>query len=310
MISLSQVMLRVALGWCVACDGKVINADTEAPYLAKVHAGVSQALQWISEMVLPDAPPPRSPRTVRLALVGLGRTGSTSFVVALKELGYAPVHDDEMTVVSDVYAAMMRGTMSTDEVNAELGKRGFDAPFMSMHKYVEWAATAPDLKVILTVRDQKRWAESWMSIAPAAHIPRQRPFRWLPAMAEVSDFVFEIMINVATNGHPELYQDLPTLEAGYVAWVDFVRKTVPKERLLEFDVRHGWEPLCEFLGEPVPSQPFPHINDRVVVDTIVKVMVTITWIWPFLLAVPPLLLWCCVRCCCVRRTADASKKLA
>jgi hypothetical protein len=23
----------------------------------------------------------------------------------------------------------------------------------------------------------------------------------------------------------------------------------------------GWEPLCAFLGKPVPKQPFPHVND-------------------------------------------------
>lgn len=23
----------------------------------------------------------------------------------------------------------------------------------------------------------------------------------------------------------------------------------------------GWEPLCAFLGKPVPNTPFPHVND-------------------------------------------------
>lgn len=31
-------------------------------------------------------------------------------------------------------------------------------------------------------------------------------------------------------------------------------------QLLEFSVREGWEPLCEFLGVPVPDEPFPRIN--------------------------------------------------
>ena len=30
------------------------------------------------------------------------------------------------------------------------------------------------------------------------------------------------------------------------------------EKLLWFDVREGWEPLCEFLGVDVPDVPFPH----------------------------------------------------
>ncbi|MGH2346345.1 MAG: sulfotransferase [Chloroflexota bacterium] len=28
-----------------------------------------------------------------------------------------------------------------------------------------------------------------------------------------------------------------------------------------FDVKQGWEPLCRFLGAPVPDKPFPRLND-------------------------------------------------
>jgi hypothetical protein len=42
-----------------------------------------------------------------------------------------------------------------------------------------------------------------------------------------------------------------------------VRSLVPKERLLEYKVTDGWEPLCEFLGEPVPKDcGFPNVNDN------------------------------------------------
>ncbi|KXJ89101.1 hypothetical protein Micbo1qcDRAFT_165872 [Microdochium bolleyi] len=50
-----------------------------------------------------------------------------------------------------------------------------------------------------------------------------------------------------------------------------VRREVPAERRLEFDpATDGWEPLCEFLGVPVPRGqdgegevvPFPYVNTR------------------------------------------------
>lgn len=41
-----------------------------------------------------------------------------------------------------------------------------------------------------------------------------------------------------------------------------VQRTVPPERLLVYDVADGWEPLCRFLGVPVPDQPFPFLNKR------------------------------------------------
>ncbi|KAM6537998.1 hypothetical protein FALCPG4_003887 [Fusarium falciforme] len=44
---------------------------------------------------------------------------------------------------------------------------------------------------------------------------------------------------------------------------DFDAVMGPKERLLEWSVEDGWEPLCEFLGKPVPDEPFPHENAAV-----------------------------------------------
>jgi Sulfotransferase domain len=41
-----------------------------------------------------------------------------------------------------------------------------------------------------------------------------------------------------------------------------VKKRVPPERLLVYEVKEGWGPLCEFLGVAIPKdKPFPHLND-------------------------------------------------
>ena len=41
-----------------------------------------------------------------------------------------------------------------------------------------------------------------------------------------------------------------------------VYNSIPKERLLVYDVKSGWEPLCKFLNVPVPSIPFPKSNSK------------------------------------------------
>jgi len=41
-----------------------------------------------------------------------------------------------------------------------------------------------------------------------------------------------------------------------------VQNALPKQRVLVYEVKQGWEPLCAFLGVPVPSTPFPHVNSR------------------------------------------------
>jgi hypothetical protein len=40
-----------------------------------------------------------------------------------------------------------------------------------------------------------------------------------------------------------------------------VQDFVPTDQLLVWSVGDGWEPLCAFLGVPVPDQPFPCVND-------------------------------------------------
>ena len=44
-------------------------------------------------------------------------------------------------------------------------------------------------------------------------------------------------------------------------WVDQVKAEIPAERLLVFEVKQGWGPLCRFLGVPEPQEPFPNMND-------------------------------------------------
>jgi hypothetical protein len=39
-----------------------------------------------------------------------------------------------------------------------------------------------------------------------------------------------------------------------------VQAEIPSDRLLTFDLKEGWEPLCEFLGVEVPNIPFPKTN--------------------------------------------------
>lgn len=41
-----------------------------------------------------------------------------------------------------------------------------------------------------------------------------------------------------------------------------VRRRVPSDRLLVFEAKEGWQPLCQFLGVPQPNVPYPRLNER------------------------------------------------
>ena len=48
----------------------------------------------------------------------------------------------------------------------------------------------------------------------------------------------------------------------FIAHNEAVKAAIPAERLLVYQVKEGWGPLCAFLGEPVPDEAFPRTNDR------------------------------------------------
>lgn len=54
---------------------------------------------------------------------------------------------------------------------------------------------------------------------------------------------------------------------------EYLKKVVPKERLLFYSVKEGWEPLCKILGKEIPDVPFPKINDGEAIDRLSKQMV-------------------------------------
>ena len=57
-----------------------------------------------------------------------------------------------------------------------------------------------------------------------------------------------------------------------------VKAVVPPHQLLVFNVKEGWEPLCKFLDCPVPTIPFPNINDRREILMVFNILRAVSWI--------------------------------
>lgn len=50
----------------------------------------------------------------------------------------------------------------------------------------------------------------------------------------------------------------------------YLRRVVPEERLVFFDVRDGWGPLCKALGREVPEGEFPRVNDGKAIEELAR----------------------------------------
>ena len=44
--------------------------------------------------------------------------------------------------------------------------------------------------------------------------------------------------------------DDESMKQVYVDWLEHVKNVVPSDKLLVFNVKQGWEPLCKFLNVP------------------------------------------------------------
>ena len=72
------------------------------------------------------------------------------------------------------------------------------------------------------------------------------------------------------------------------SWHNLIVSTVPKEKLLIYNVKDGWGPIVEFLDMDLPDEPFPDINDGITVTLIV-----VGGYYILVLVIPTLILVCC-----------------
>ena len=113
----------------------------------------------------------------------------------------------------------------------------------------------PTAKFILTVRPTQSWVESfsetiYKALAGRAHAPdAMQP--WLTMSSGV----------IARAGFVD-GMDTAGLMTAFDAHVAAVKAAIPPDQLLVFQVKEGWDPLCRFLGVPVPATDFPRTNDR------------------------------------------------
>ncbi len=193
---------------------------------------------------------------------GFGRTGTLSLKVALETLGFGPCYH-----MTEVFKNPQHLELWYD---AAL-ERPVDWPAM-FHRYqaaVDWPACAfyqplvdvfPDAKVILTVRDPERWYESALETIHA--LSQTPPVSWtgwmIPGLRRFIRNGKRIVWKGTFKGR---FLDRPFALEVYRRHIEEVTRYVAPERLLVYDVKEGWEPLCRFLEVPVPAQLFPRLND-------------------------------------------------
>ncbi len=190
---------------------------------------------------------------LKLIGAGLGRTGTLSLKLALEHLGFGPCY--HMTEI------FMHPEHAPGWVQAADGRADWESIFAGYASTVDYPGCTfwrelvqryPTAKVLLSVRDPDQWFDSTQATIftdESTETLQASPLReffertvWQDFHDRVHDRSF--MVDLFRRHNAE------------------VERAISQERLLAYNVDQGWEPLCAFLGVPVPYQPFPRANSR------------------------------------------------
>lgn len=217
---------------------------------------------------------PKPGTQLRVIGAGLPRTGTASFTRALEILLGGPVYHGgtQVTLGPETeirgWISLLSQWPARDEPARQSilcllreRTRGYtavtDSPACGL--VPELMRLYPDAVVVCTVRDAASWERSMAGVASAST-------KWflrvvllpLPAMR-----YFVTYINRLRDAWLCAYGETePPTRQSWDRHMQWLKEAVPPERLVFFDVRDGWEPLCRALDLPVPvGVPFPQIND-------------------------------------------------
>ncbi|KAI9924267.1 hypothetical protein MW887_007217 [Aspergillus wentii] len=189
--------------------------------------------------------------------------------IALRQLGLNPYHGSECFNNPprdfNLWIEAMQCNFFNDGTKKRYGREEFDRLMGSYDACLDIPACIfwedlhrayPDAKVIVTTRDVDSWLKSVNATVfkfiqmPIFKVWQFIDYSKIGPLFRMSEMVWKVFCGGC-------YEDEVCRKA-YLEHHEKIRKTIPKEQLLEFRIgKDGWKELCEFLGEPVPQEKWP-----------------------------------------------------
>ena len=203
---------------------------------------------------------------MKVICAGWGRTGTRSLKFALETLTGLPSYHMQNILLNRKDAQLWHDLIfkeSSDKYEWDkiFSDYGACLDFPSCNYYKELMATYPNAKVILTIRDDISWIKSWNVLNNK--ILKSFTFKFLAKIPYTSfklqkDIHNKSILSI-TGAFKGAVTDQEKMKR-FNEWNESVVKYVPKDRLLVYQVKDGWDPLCKFLNVEVPDIPFPYKN--------------------------------------------------
>ncbi len=191
---------------------------------------------------------------------GFGRTGTLSLKLGLEQLGFGPCHHMGEIFEHPAQLPLWQAAVAGEPVDWDVVLEGYNSctDFPSGYFWRELAEFYSEAKIVLTMRPVESWWQSYSKtiMKVLLDVPNDAPAH----VREIRE------MSATLIGEKCFRAPLHDKQAGFVAYqhyIDSVIASFSSDRLLCFDVRDGWEPLCKFLGKPVPDNEFPRTNSAV-----------------------------------------------
>ncbi|EGD91831.1 hypothetical protein H112_00432 [Trichophyton rubrum D6] len=216
---------------------------------------------------------------MKVLALGLPRSGTLSMANALSILGYQNVHHT-LTDKDGGEAAWRIFNRAADATFPDLptyhgrafSREQWDEVYGGREAVTEAAAlfgpqlikVYPSAKVILVKRDFDRWYNSLDRVVLQG--------LWSPMAAVFCAVIQPILGNSSVSAMRKALlgffqaRDVEGIRKNvrvvYDRYYREIEDLVPPGQLLHYRMGQGWEPLCEFLGKPVPDAEFPWANEE------------------------------------------------
>lgn len=209
--------------------------------------------------------------SIKIIGAGLPRTGTNTLKASLEKLGYSKTYHMKELLAHPENLHYWLTLQKTGTTNWDELYDGYQATvdFPAYPWYKEHMQRYPDAKVILTVRPFEKWYTSLHST-----IWQAGPQTLGQKLSMISKLMFNSrlrsVIKCVKFAKSSIFEkhlqgkfaDKTFAEDVFNKHIEDVEASVPADKLLVYDVRDGWEPLCSFLNVPQPSEPLPHLNKK------------------------------------------------
>jgi len=209
--------------------------------------------------------------SIKIIGAGLPRTGTNTLKQSLEQLGHKHVYHMKELLVNPEKLHLWKTLDETGDTDWDALYKGYDGTvdFPGYPWYKEHMKRYPDAKVILTVRDFEDWYKSVDSTVfragPQTPGEKIKMIGKLLFNARIRNVVKCIKWFKKCFFAERLHGKFEDKEFTQKFWEDHlaeVKAYVPEDKLLVYDVRDGWGPLCTFLGVAEPTEPLPHLNKK------------------------------------------------